>query len=82
MYKLVLESDPNDTTELESSTFDLAVEESLYCLQWYVVDEGDCFVAINDNDSNETFALSEQSFEDAQYEAITKLGYYLTETNE
>ena len=82
MYKLVLESDPNDSTDLESATFELAVEEALYCLQWYVIDEGDSFLAVNDTDSNDTIELSEQSFEDAQYETITKLGYYLTEKNE
>jgi hypothetical protein len=82
MYKLVSNTNPDDSTELESSTFELALEEALYCLQWYIIDEGNHFVAVNDNDSKDTRDLSEQTYEDAQYEAIDTLGYHITEVRE
>ena len=80
MYKLVSDHDSNSFEPLQSTTFDLAAEEALATiLQWYILDEGDRFVAVSDNDSNDCFELDEQSYEDAQYEAINRLGYYITE---
>lgn len=76
-YKLVNENDPNNHTELTSTTFQDAVEEALYNLEWYVVNEGEYFVACNEQDPNDTIELTEFEFEDAQYETIEKLGYYV-----
>jgi hypothetical protein len=77
MYKLVLDSDPNESSQLDSLNFNDAVEEALDALNWYVIDEGECLVAVNNTDANDTFALTEPEYEDAQYEAITTLGYYI-----
>ena len=77
-YNLLSYNDGNDSQELEAQTFEEAVEESLANLGWYVIDEGDRLVGVNDSDSNDTIELSEPFFEDGQYELIEKLGYYIT----
>lgn len=77
-YNLLSNNDGNELQELEASSFQEAVEESLVNLGWYVIDEGDCLVGVNDSDSNNTIELTEPFFEDGQYELIEKLGYYIT----
>ena len=80
-YKLVNEQDPNDIIELEATTFDEAVEEALYNLQWYVINEGiELYVGVNDTDPNDTYDLTSDSYEDAQYELIEYLGYFISTT--
>lgn len=65
---------------MQFDTFDQAAEEALTTiLQYYIIDEGDHFVAISDRDSNDCFDLEEQNYEDALYETINRLGYYITE---
>ena len=77
-YKLMSHSDGNDCTPLESKTFQEATDEALARLGWYVLDEGDHFVGINDFDSANTIELTEQSFEDAQYELLANVGFFIT----
>lgn len=81
-YNLVNEQDPNNIIQLESTTFDEAMEEALYNLQWYVVNEGiELYVGVNDADPNDTYDLTSDSYEDAQYELIEHLGYFISTTN-
>jgi hypothetical protein len=77
-YNLLSHEDGNDCTELESTTFQEAVEEALTNVGWYVIDEGDYYVGVNESDPNDVIELTEQLFEDAQYEVLEKLGYYVT----
>jgi hypothetical protein len=77
-YKLISLDDGNNIQELDSFTFQDAVEEALDILDWYVVDDGDCSIAVNINDPNDVIDLIEQTFEDAQYEAVEKLGYFIS----
>ena len=77
-YNLLSNNDGNDATAIEASTFQEAVEEALVNLNWYVVNDGDCYVGVSGSDPNNIFELNEQNFEDAQYEVIEKLGYYVT----
>lgn len=77
-YNLVSTTDGNDTTELDAQTFQDAVEEAFDIVQWYMIDEGDCYVAVNLADPNDTIELHEGEFEDAQYEALETLGYFIS----
>lgn len=77
-YNLMLDGDGNDVTELQAQTFQEAVEEALSIVGWYVIDEGEYYVAVNESDGNDTIELSERIFEDAQYETLTQLSYYIT----
>ena len=77
-YKLVSNEDGNITVELESTTFQTAVEESLAHVQWFIVNDGDCYVAVNDLDPNKEFRLKDETYEDAQYETLMQLGYYIS----
>lgn len=77
-YKLVSTNDPNNTEALESVTFQDAVEETLRVLQWYIIGEGEHFVAVSDADPNIIIELSEPVYEDAQYELIDKVGYFIS----
>lgn len=81
-YKLISIFDANDEYELQSSTFDDAQDEALEFLEWYVIDEGEEFVGVNDTDPNDTVELQEPEFEDAQYELIEHLGYFISETSD
>jgi len=77
-YNLLSHNDGNDCSELQSPTFQEAVEEALNNCGWYVINEGDCYVGVNESDPNDVIELTEQTFEDAQYETLDKLGYYIT----
>jgi hypothetical protein len=77
-YTLKQDADGNDNIELDAQTFEEAVEESLSNVGWYVIDEGDFYIGVNESDPNDTVELSEQIFEDAQYELLEKLGRYIT----
>jgi hypothetical protein len=77
-YNLVPTNDANCSEPLEAATFQEAVEEVLFKLKWYIIDEGEFFVAVNDIDPNDVIELSEQIYEDAQYETIEKLGYFIS----
>jgi len=79
-YKLINNCDPNHQTDLDSITFQDALEEALESLEWYVIDEGDDgFIGVNDTDPNDTIDLCEQEREDAQYELLEQLGYFISE---
>lgn len=78
-YKLVSNHDANISTELEARTFQEAVDETLERLGWFLVDEGDHYVALcGDGRVNDEIALQEHVYEDAQYEAIEQLGYFIS----
>ena len=77
-YNLLSNDDGNDITILESTTFQESIEETLYKLGGYIIDEGDYFIGVCETDSNNTIDLLEQNYEDAQYELIENLGYYIT----
>lgn len=81
-YKLVSHNDGNNQEELFSSTFEDCLEEALENLQWYVIDEGDHFIGVNDTDPNDTINLCEPEREDAQYELLDQLGYFISESDE
>jgi hypothetical protein len=82
MYTLVQEQDANVRYELEASTFDEATEEALKTiLQWYII-EDDKFIAVSAADPNDTIELEEHTREDAEYETINKLGYFILESHE
>jgi hypothetical protein len=83
-YNLLSQNDGNDITLLEATEFQEATEEALANIGWYVIDEGDSYVGVNEADPNDTIELAEQIFEDAQYELIERTGYYITSpvTNE
>ena len=81
MYTLVQEQDANVSYELEASTFDEATEEALEkILQLYVI-EDDKFIAVNAADPNDTMELDEMTIQDAEYETVNKLGYYILKSN-
>jgi uncharacterized protein (UPF0297 family) len=42
------------------------------------MEDEDRFVAVSDVDSANVVELSEQVYEDAQYEAINQLGYFIS----
>ena len=77
-YKLVSTNDPNNTEVLESVAFQDAVEETLRILQWYIIGEGEHFVAVSNVDPNNIIELSEPMYEDAQYELIDIVGYFIS----
>lgn len=81
-YKLVSTNDPNNTETLDSVTFQDAVEETLRVLQWYIIGEGEHFVAVSDADPNNIIELSEPVYEDAQYELIDKVGYFISSSTD
>jgi len=79
-YKLVSLNDSNLEEELEATSFNEALDEALNILQWYVIDDADYFMAVNSRDPNNTVELSERIYEDAQYETLEKIGYYISFT--
>jgi hypothetical protein len=80
-YNLVNNNDANDIVQLEATTFDEAVEEALYHLRWYIINEGiELYVGVSVIDPNDTYDLTSDSYEDAQYELIEHLGYFISTT--
>ena len=79
-YKLVSNDNENNSIELESQTFQTSVEEALNRLGWYVIDDGERFVGVDERDPNNTIELKDITFEDAQYELILQTKYYISST--
>ena len=81
-YKLVSIEDENDQEDLNSEFFEDCLTEALELLEWYIIDEGEFFVGVSDTDASDTIELEEPSYEDAQYELLEQLGFFISEEEE
>lgn len=81
-YKLVSIEDPNNFEELNSEFFEDCLTEALELREWYLIDEGENFVGVNNTDPNDTIELKEPNYEDAQYELLEQLGFFISEEEE